>query len=112
MTATLSTSTKRVPMIVIEGVDALDPVRVILEDIGPGKGRMIIVCFDAAWTGYWGAMGDRSIAQFVESCDEEYLAGNFLSASGLSRARQHRTYLIRILRAIRKVLPDYIAMYE
>lgn len=99
-------SEKTLPMLLIEGSDALDPIRVILEDLEPGRGRMIIVCWDAAWTGYWGAMGDRTIAKFVADCDEEYLAGNFMSASGLSRARHHRAYLIRILRAIRAALRE------
>lgn len=54
----------------------LDPVRVQIEDIGPGKGRINITCYTEAWTAYWGAMGDNTLAEFFVSCDEHYLAGN------------------------------------
>jgi hypothetical protein len=60
--------------ITIEGAAGLDPIRVFLEDIRPQRGRLTITCFSRAWTAAWGAMGSRSLAQFVEDCDVGYLA--------------------------------------
>lgn len=57
-------------------LDRLDPVTVILEDFKPGHGKIIIECYGEAWASYWGAMGDRGIAEFVRSCDVHYLAKN------------------------------------
>jgi hypothetical protein len=54
----------------------LDPIRVTIDDIEPGKGRITIECYGKAWASYWGAMGDKTIAQFVASCDNQYLIQN------------------------------------
>ena len=66
----------------ISEVQNLDPIRVTMEDIEPRKGRINIECYGKAWASYWGAMGDRTIAEFFCSCDEHYLAKNL--ASGLN----------------------------
>lgn len=52
----------------------LDPVTMILEDIGPGKGKLFIDCYGKAWTAYWGGMGSHTIAQFINTSDVDYLA--------------------------------------
>ncbi|WMC11708.1 hypothetical protein PU634_04915 [Oceanimonas pelagia] len=57
-------------------LEKLDPVTVILEDMGPGRGKIIIESFGQSWASFWPAMGSRNIAQFFVSCDEHYLAGN------------------------------------
>lgn len=67
--------TTKVTKLVISEADRLDPVHVFLEDIGPRQGRITINCYGQSWTAYWGGMGDRTIAQFFQSCDEYYLAG-------------------------------------
>lgn len=58
----------------IRGVEGLDPITVMLEDFGPGQGRITIMCWDEVWKSFWGGMGDRKISQFVCSCDHHYLA--------------------------------------
>ncbi|MEW6647151.1 MAG: hypothetical protein AB1450_08140 [Pseudomonadota bacterium] len=58
----------------IEGADRLDPIEVFLDDIAPRQGRITINCYGQSWTAYWGGMGDRTIAEFILSCDEDYLA--------------------------------------
>lgn len=59
----------------------LDPVTVILEDLAPGKGKIIIECYGESWSAYWGAMGDgRTISTFFLSCDEHYIAGRLDSS--------------------------------
>ena len=95
---------KNVEMLVIDDLPALDPVRVVLENFEPGKGRIIIVCYDAAWVGYWGAMGGRTVQDFFVSCGAGYLASNLQSASSLSRAKRHETYLVRIIAAVQEAL--------
>lgn len=73
---------KQVELVVITGAKALDPIRVQLENMEPGKGRITIECYGQAWSAYWGGMGKgRTIDQFFCSCDNGYLAGNL---SGLN----------------------------
>ena len=55
----------------------LDPIRVLLWDYEPGVGRAIVDCYDSAWSLYWGAMGDATIAQFIASSEDvDYIASN------------------------------------
>lgn len=102
MRVTRSTVTK------LEIVDAprLDPIRVYIEDYEPGKGRITISCYDAAWVGYWGGMSGKSIAEFFTNCDADYLAGNLSSAASLSHANHNKKYLIRVIEAVREALRE------
>lgn len=65
----------QVRRLTISEVPSLDPIRVMLEDIGPGQGRINIECWGKSWANFFGGMGERTIAQFFVSCDEHYLAG-------------------------------------
>lgn len=67
---------ERIRRITVSEVQGLDPIRVMLEDIGPGQGRINIECWGQSWASYWGHMGKLTIAQFFCSCNEGYLAGN------------------------------------
>lgn len=69
--------TSTVKKVIISDVPHLDPITVFLEDLGPRKGKGTITCYNESWTSYWGGMGDRTIAEFIVSCDEDYLAKNF-----------------------------------
>lgn len=82
----------------------LDPIRVYLEDYEPGKGRITISCYDAAWVGYWGGVGKSTIAEFFIGCHAEYLAGNLSSARGLKKNRSDQAYLIRVIEAVQHAL--------
>lgn len=84
----------------------LDPIRVYVEDYEPGKGRITISCYDAAWVGYWCGMGGDGIAEFFKRCDAEYLAGNLGCAGTLSRANHNRIYLIRIVAAVQQAFRE------
>ncbi|BCX53916.1 MULTISPECIES: hypothetical protein [Comamonas] len=68
--------TGTVSLVRITDVKGLDPIRVTLDDIGPGKGRINIECYGQAWASYWGGMGGKTIAQFFASCDNCYLISN------------------------------------
>lgn len=60
----------------ITEVQGLDPIRVMLSDLGQGQGRINIECWGKSWASFWGGMGDRTIAEFFCSCHEDYLAKN------------------------------------
>lgn len=63
----------------ITGIPDLDPIRVTLQDIGPGQGRINIECFGQAWANYWGGMGNETIAEFFASCSAQYISGKLSS---------------------------------
>ncbi|WP_313129473.1 hypothetical protein [Pseudescherichia vulneris] len=62
---------------IITGAERLDPVRVMIENYEPGKGRITITCYGQAWTGAWFAMGGDSVQEFIERVSNEYLIGYF-----------------------------------
>lgn len=64
-----------VRQIEITDVKGLDPIRVMLSDLGPGKGRINIECWGQSWANYWGGMGKETISEFVTTCNEHYIAG-------------------------------------
>lgn len=70
---------EQIRRLTISGVEGLDPIRVALEDIAPGKGRINIECYGEVWANYWGAMGDEDIADFFASCSTGYLANKLSS---------------------------------
>lgn len=97
---TLDNST--VSMLTLTDLKALDPIRVITEDYRPGAGRIIIQCFDRAWTGYWGAMGERSISEFFTACDAGYLLGNLKGS--LKHTKHDEACLVRIIEAVQAAI--------
>lgn len=87
----------------------LDPIRVTLDDIEPGKGRINIECYGKAWASYWGAMGEQTIAQFFASCDNDYLIRNL--APGMHSTRYSADALValckRTIRQRRKGIGEW-----
>lgn len=65
----------KVTKLVLTDLDRLDPVTVILEDLGKTQGKVTIDCYGKAWTNYWGSMGDGGIAVFMNGADTSYIAG-------------------------------------
>lgn len=61
----------------ITDVERLDPVRVMIENYEPGKGRITITCFGKAWTGAWFAMGGDTVQAFIKRVSNDYLIGYF-----------------------------------
>lgn len=84
-------------------VPKLDPIFVVLQDISHGVGRMLIECYGDAWSGYWGATGERTIEQFILSCSAEYIAGKMLGAHH-KRNRVSESYILRIVEAVQTAL--------
>lgn len=56
-------------------LDRLDPVTLIMEDLGDFRGKLTIDCYGKAWTTYWGSMG-CNIAEFIASANVSYLVGS------------------------------------
>lgn len=90
---------EQVKALAIYDAPKLDAVHVVMYDLGPGVGRLIVECYGEAWSGFWGAMGERSIEQFVLSCTADYLAGRMWPA-GQRRTNRGEAYLLRIIEAV------------
>jgi len=77
----------QVTKLVITGAEALDPISVILEDLGSSthksedgdrisrQGKVIIECYGESWSAYWGGMGNRTVEQFITGESVEYVVG-------------------------------------
>jgi hypothetical protein len=80
---------------------ALDPITVVLQDVAPGKGRLIIECYGRAWTAFWGAMGDSCIEEFVLDVNAEYIANRM----GIPKeTKSDKAYLLRIVQSVQAAL--------
>ena len=95
-----------VQQLLITGAAGLDPIRVLIEDLEPGKGLLTVCCFHDAWamafTGYWGAMSGRTLKQFLVDCDPDYIASNL--EWSLPKTRKQTKYLTRIVVAMQAAL--------
>ena len=59
-----------------EGLGTLDPISVIVENFGPGAGKITITCFGEAWSNYWGCMDEQhTLESFFCKADKHYIAG-------------------------------------
>lgn len=85
--------------ITIPASKGLDPVSAYFDDIGAGQGRIILVCWDMAYTAYWGAMGDRTVKQFFAECGVDYLMNN-MHGRHYKRGAVDNQYLTRIVTAV------------
>ncbi|HEJ0157914.1 TPA: hypothetical protein SLO89_004301 [Klebsiella pneumoniae] len=56
-------------------LERLDPVRVMIENYEPGKGRVTITCYGKAWTAAWFAMGGDDVQTFIKRVSNDYLIG-------------------------------------
>ncbi len=101
--------TTQVRAFTIHGAPALDPITVFLEDWRPGAGRITVVCWGRSWSASWGAMGDRTVEQFVAACGEGYVADN-LENDQHRMLKQYRgtdrNYLLRIVRAVQQAIRE------
>lgn len=86
----------------ITGAPQLDPIRVILQDLGTGSGRIIIECYGKAWSAYWGSMGDKDLRSFLLTTSADYIEGCL--HQGQSPKERDREYLQRIAQAVKDAL--------
>ena len=68
-------SNSKVTKLLIEDIIELDPISVILEDIEPRKGKIIIECYGESWSAYWGGMGSHSLSEFFRISSNQYIIG-------------------------------------
>ena len=80
----------------------LDPVTVVLQDMG-GCGRLIVECFGCAWSGYWGAIGNETLKDFLIGCDPEYISGK-MEPNDRRMKKGERAYFLRIVQAVHSAL--------
>lgn len=58
----------------ITGAAGLDPITAIMEDLGPGRGKLMLECFGDSWSHLWNAMGTETLREFIRTASCEYLA--------------------------------------
>lgn len=102
---------ERVDALTIYGADRLDPIFVVLQDLGSGHGRLTIECWGSAWSAYWGAMGSESLRKFVCSCSADYVA-NRLWPPKQPRRHADYSYLLRIVEAVQQALGPALTQEE
>jgi len=99
---------QRVPVEAVSITDAsgLDRIHVFWQDIEPGKGYVTIICYGAAWTAYWGAMGGKTIRQFFCEVDADYIVNRMGHTPHLKSTKRDLEYLTRIVEAVRASLRE------
>lgn len=91
----------------VEDVQGVDPLLVVLQDDGPGKGRLLVECFGEAWSCYWGGMGNLTVAQFVADAGMDYLEGKMQSP--FENRRRRSQYLRKVLAAVQEGIKERLA---
>lgn len=95
--------------VIFAGAPRLDPITVIMRDIEPGRGELIVVHYGCAWSAHWGATGTGTLREFLRRVSADYVANCMLSArrsfitSRQAEEREDR-YLQRIVQAVLDVI--------
>lgn len=83
----------------------LDAVYAYFEDIALSEGRVTLICYDMAWTSWWGGMGkDRTAKQFFKDCGVDYLEGNFGRGKQYKFGKSDRAYLNKVIQSVHDYL--------
>ena len=96
--------TKTIKAIYIKDAEGLDPITVYIENYELGRGQITIACYTTAWTGFCGAMSNRTVEKFFIDCNSDYLAGNLMSSNCMLRNEENETYLIKVIDAVKSAL--------
>lgn len=81
------------------GKGALDPITVILRDFG-GSGQIIVECYGAAWSHWFGAIGNCSLHKFISEVDKHYLSDKLVCTTIRSDKKRERDYVLHIAASI------------
>ncbi len=65
-----------VESILVEDIPRLDPVTILVNNLGEGKAEVTIKCYDKSWTASWGSMGG-SVEEFFSRTNVDYLVNCF-----------------------------------
>lgn len=92
----------QVTKLLISDIPRFDPITVVLEDFGEGRGKIIIEEYGTSYAAYWGAMGGR-LADFVAQCSPDYIATKVSNMpyqvfDGEGQCRQIRKNILRCRR--------------
>lgn len=69
-------STSQVTKLAITDLANMDPISVMVEDFGPGAGKITITSAGEAWSSYWSHMGEQhTLRSFFLKCNTPYLVG-------------------------------------
>lgn len=60
----------------VTGVNGVDAIQVIAEDMDKGRGRLTVICCNESWTATWLSMG-ASLSDFVKKVSNDYIIGCF-----------------------------------
>lgn len=85
---------------------SLDPIRVTLQHLGEGCGRITIECFGQAWSAFWPGMGKRTLAEFFSNCDVGYLVEHLTPNTPQRPRNRENAYLARIVEAVKASLKE------
>lgn len=95
----------QVRMMTIDGVPGLDPIRVVFQNIAPGKGRVIIACFADAWSAYWGAMGEKySVERFFVGQGADYLKDSLIEGRSERLGYYQQKHLMKVITEVQRAL--------
>lgn len=100
---------ERVKVFTIFDAPNLDPITVVLQDVGQGCGRLIVECFGSAWAGYWGATGSETLLDFLTGCHPGYIAGK-MHSNDRKMKKSEAAYLERIIEAVHSALRSNAAV--
>jgi hypothetical protein len=78
----------------------LDAITVFWQDFERGHGAVTILCYDSAWTTYFGGLGERKVRDLFRSADVSYLVNRFVSSQWLKQTKSHERYLTKIVEAV------------
>jgi hypothetical protein len=84
----------------IHDAKALDPITVVMQDLAPGRGRLIVECFGSAWSAGWGAMAAPTTMDFVRGCSPDYLGDKLMPTTDRTPSKRERAYVHRIATAL------------
>ena len=84
----------------ISGLPDLDPITVILQDTDNEQGQIWVECYGNAWASWWGAMGNRTVREFVASSDPGYLASSLMQGRMTRTSETESFYVTRIATAV------------
>ncbi|MGM0562801.1 MAG: hypothetical protein ACQES2_00585 [Pseudomonadota bacterium] len=70
----MNTEKRNTETYILTDLEGLDAVTVYATNYDLGRGKLVIECFGEAWAHYWGAMGERTLQEFVLKAENDYLA--------------------------------------
>lgn len=89
--------------ITIPARPGLDPVTAYFDDMAPGEGRVVLVCYDLAIQAYWGAMGDCTVKEFFAKCGPDYIC-NRMGGRHYKAGKVYQSYMQKIVTAVHQHL--------